>query len=124
AFGDLHIGRDGGDGVHVETGRPADRGDRRERLDGEGGSGEHEQRVRTRCLDLGQLRGHARRGDVVALFVNDQRGARAEPVGQAFQIVLAVVVVLVQHTDLGVFVVGEYVLGVDVRLTLVGWLPA
>ena len=68
-------------------------------------------------------RGVGRR-DVVAFLVHDHRGVRPQPVGQALQVVQAVVVILVKHADLRAGVVLQHISGVDARFALVRRLPA
>ena len=62
---------------------------------------------------------------LVAFLGDDHRGGLgAEPVLQALEIVLAVIIVLVEHRDLGVRLFLQDVLGIDLGLALVARLPS
>ena len=123
-LGQAHVDLRVGDRVEVDGRLPMEERDRDQRLDGESGGREDEQRVSARGLQLRELRGRIGGRHVVALLGHDHRGVRAKTVGQPFQIVLPVVVVLVEDADFRAGVVLQDVLRVDVRLALVRGLPA
>ena len=77
------------------------------------------------ALQRHDLRIHGRIGGFVGLGGDDHLGRLvAQPLAQADQVVLAEIVVLIEHGDLGVRYVLEDVAGINARLDLVAGLPA
>src|SRR5215831_9240120 len=99
---------------------PADLGRLADRLRRVFGDRDIQKYVSARGFEVDDLRIDGRVGCLVCRLQDDHRTRLfAEPVFEAFQIVFAVIVVLVQHTDLGVGVLVENVAGVDPRLALI-----
>ncbi len=65
-----------------------------------------------------------RLADLIAVLGDDHRRLGAEPVAQALEQVLAEIVVLIEHGDLGVGLGSEDVFGIDATFGLIGRLPA
>ena len=87
--------------------------------------GDVEEHVGAGRLQLDDMRIDGRLRGFVAFLGNDHRGRLgAEPVLQALDVIFAVIVVLIEHGDLGVRLFLENVLGVDLGLALVVGLPA
>ena len=90
-------------GVQINRRMPARLERRDERLDGGRGCFEDEERVRAGVLELQDLRVEVRRADVVGLLVDDHLGRFvAQSLGQAVEVVLAVIVILIDDADLGI----------------------
>ncbi len=103
--------------VDIVGGLPADFGGLLDGLSRELGRGDVEEHVGARVLELDHLAVDGRIGNLVGDVRYDQLvGILAEPLLEAVEVVLAVVVVLHQHADLRVLDVGQDVLGVDDRL--------
>ncbi len=85
---------------------------------------EVEEDVRAARLQLDDVGLDRRLGRLVAALRDDHRRLVAEPVLQALEIVLAVVVVLVEDGDLRVRLFLQEILRIDARLGLVARLPA
>src|SRR6185312_13253975 len=104
---------------------PLDLIDLLDRLRGEFRGGDVEEYVGARSLQLDDVIVDGGFGDLVAFLRHDHRGGLgAEAVLEALDVVFAVIVVLVEDGDLGVRLLLQEVLGIDMRLTLVVGLPA
>src|SRR5713226_8619582 len=83
-----------------------------------------EKSVGARTLQRNDLRIDRRIGYLIGLFGYDQLGSLiAKTILEAFQVILAEVIVLVQHPDLGVGPGLQDIFGVNLGLGLIGWLP-
>ena len=92
--------------------------------DGEFRRGEDEQRVGARGFERDHLRIDRWIGELVARLGDDHAGGLgAEALLQRHQVVLAEIVVLVEHRDLGIGLGLQDVLGVDPRLHLEAGVP-
>ena len=104
---------------------PADLGVLLDRLRCEFRRGDVDEHVGAGRLQLDDVGVDGRFGDFVAFLQDDHRcRLGAESVLEALQVVLTVIVVLVEDPDLGVRLLLQNVLGVDLRFALVVGLPA
>ena len=107
-----------------DSGRPPEGVRDRVRLDRELRRREDHEDRRAGRPKLGDLRAHVRGRHLVRLRGDDVRRLRPQPLLEAFQVLLAEVVVLIENRDLRVRTVVGDRLAVDPRLVVVRGLPA
>src|SRR5207245_1764094 len=85
---------------------------------------EDEERIGAGVLQLEDLRAQIWRPDVVGLLVDDHFARfRPQPLGQTVEVILSIIIILIDHTDLGIRRILHDVLRVNERLALIDWLP-
>ena len=104
---------------------PSDLGGFLDRLRGEFRRCDIDEHVGAARLQLDDMAVDGRLGGLIAFFGNDHRcGLGAEPIRETLQIVLAVIVILIEHRDLRVRLLLEDIFGVDLGFALVARLPS